>query len=181
MFHIVTVVIVLYIKSNIKSQMFVHFCFQISTMFQFSPGGLGGASPSLGLSATSTSPSCGLVTTIEVRGVTNWYFRESLRASFFSSSFSCPLRSTLRQKDVFNVQLKSQNFILLINLLSFQKLLHCKVGPQSLHEIFILRRDISGVFCHYSVLIRHITAFLLRNKNTSEHLNQECCQYHFSF
>ncbi len=63
-----------------------------------------------------------------------------------------------------------------INLLSLQKLLHCKVSPQPLHKIFILRWNITGVFCHYSVLIRHIVAFLLRNNNTSESFHQECYQ-----
>ncbi len=79
-------------------------------------------------------------------------------------------------KDVLNVQIKSQNVNSLINLLSLQKLLHCKVSPQPLHKIFILRWNITGVFCHYSVLIRHIVAFLLRNNNTSESFHQECYQ-----
>lgn len=46
--------------------------------------------PSFGLSRTSVLSPCGLVTTMDVSGVTKPYFRDSFRASFFASSFSEP-------------------------------------------------------------------------------------------
>ena len=50
----------------------------------------GGFSPSLGLLATWVSSPSGLVTTIEVSGVTKLYLRERSRTIFLTASFSSP-------------------------------------------------------------------------------------------
>lgn len=86
-----------------------HFCYPLRPYLPWGPGNdaigrceetrrVGGAAPSLGLLSTSVFSPKGLVTTIDVSGVTKLYFSDNLKASFFVLSFSGPDNCSLCHK-----------------------------------------------------------------------------------